>query len=58
MDDTDILEYYTERAGIAEHDGELSRHKAILQAYFELRKIYKGPVPEKIRQEVTEARKI
>jgi hypothetical protein len=58
MSEDDILEYYTERAAIAEHCGELNRHKAILQAYFELRKIYKGPVPEKIRQEVTEARKI
>ncbi len=56
MSDTDILEYYTERAGIAEHDGELDRHKAILQAYFELRKIYKGPVPEKIRADYKEAR--
>lgn len=58
MTDSDILEYYTERAAIAEHDGGLERHKANLQAYFELRKIYKGPVPEKIRQEVIEARKI
>lgn len=57
MTDSDILEYYTERAAIAEHCGGLDRHKASLQAYFELRKIYTGPVPEKIRQEVTEARK-
>ena len=58
MSEDDILEYYNERAAIAEHCGGLDRHKANLQAYFELRKVYPtGPVPAQIQNEVKEARK-
>lgn len=56
MTEAHILEYYNERAAIAEHDGGLPRQKANLQAYFELRKIYKGPVPKRIEAEYKEAR--
>jgi len=54
--DTDILEYYGERLGVAINCGELDEHKAILQAYSELRKVYTGPVPESIKADIKKAK--
>ena len=56
MTNTEILEYYGERLGVAMHCGELEEHKAILQAYSELRKVYQGPVPEAIRADYKKAK--
>lgn len=56
MTEAHILEYYNERAAIAQHCGGLERTKANLQAYFELRKLYKGKVPKQIEDEYKEAR--
>ena len=58
MTETDILDYYNERAAIAEYCGELDRDKANLQAYFELRKIYKGPMPESIKADFRKAKRL
>lgn len=56
MTDQEILEYYGERLGVAINCGELEEHKAILQAYSELRKVYQGPVPESIKADYKKAK--
>ena len=56
MTNSEILEYYTERLGVAINCGELEENKAILQAYNELRQVYTGPVPESIKADIKKAK--
>ncbi len=45
MDETDILELWTERSAIREYDGKMSRERAEYLALRDVRKII-GEIPE------------